>query len=317
MKGPGNRSGTGARAVTVEVVEPYDFGLSLRAIHSFLPAPLEPGEVLCLAARLGGRPASVEIRPSAGSGGSLDVVSVPRVGSRRLRSFAGWVLNAGLDLKPFYRLAAKDPRLAPIVRKLRGLKPTRPASLFEMAVIAVTEQQISMAAAAKIRDRVVRKYGERAGDLWVFPEPAALAEASSRALLSCGLSHAKTRYIHNLSRRIVSGELELEALKTMSDDQARGMIMGLEGFGRWSADYILVRGLARPDAVPVDDLGVRSVVGESLGGGGRASAEEVTRRLEPFRPFRGLLAFYLLVGHRLPSGDTPGSSRLQETAGRG
>jgi DNA-3-methyladenine glycosylase II len=81
----------------------------------------------------------------------------------------------------------------------------------------------------------------------------------------------------------------------MDDTAAREEIMGWRGFGRWSADYILVRGLARPDCVPIDDLAIRSVVGEYLGQGPRITAAEVEEKLEPFRPYRGLLAFYLLA----------------------
>ena len=109
----------------------------------------------------------------------------------------------------------------------------------------------------------------------------------------------KAQYIHELAVKIADGTLDLDILKTMDDDKARETIMNLRGFGRWSADYILVRGLARPDCVPIDDLAVRSVVGEYLGNGQRASSLEVTEKLEPFRPYRGLLAFYLLAEHRL------------------
>jgi len=297
--GSRKKNAAGGRAVALNVVEPYDFPLSLRVVRSFQPAAPETDDRLRLAARVGGKPAWIEIRQGPGLKGRLEAVSTPRSDNRRLRSLVEWTLNAGLDLAPFYRLAAKDRGLAPLVRKLRGLKPMRPASLFEMAVVAVTEQQISMAAAAKMRSRLVLKFGERAGGLLVFPEPEALAKASLEELRACGLSHAKARYIHELSVKITSRELDLDGLKTMSDDDAREMIMSLTGFGRWSADYILVRGLARPDSVPVDDLGVRSVVGEYLGSGQRLSPLGVARKLERFRPYRGLLAFYLLADHRL------------------
>jgi len=53
----------------------------------------------------------------------------------------------------------------------------------------------------------------------------------------------------------------------MSDDEVRAHITQIRGFGRWSADYILIRGLGRPDCVPADDLGVRTVIGRYLGNG--------------------------------------------------
>jgi DNA-3-methyladenine glycosylase II len=285
----------------LNVVQPYDFALSLRVMKSFQPAASGPGDRLRLAARIAKTPSVIEVGQRLGAGDALEVSSNPPADRRRLRLIAERVLFAELDLKPFYPLTARDPKLAVIARGLRGLKPMRPASLFEMAVITVTEQQISMAAAGRIRARVAQRFGERAGDQWVFPEPGTLAKASPKQLQACGLSSAKALYIHDLAAKIAGKAFDLEALRAMKDDEAREAIMSLRGFGPWSADYILVRGLARPDAVPVDDLGVRSVVGTYLGNGRRASALEVARKLEPFRPYRGLAAFYLLAEHRLDS----------------
>jgi len=102
-----------------------------------------------------------------------------------------------------------------------------------------------------------------------------------------------------LARRIVDGYLDLEGLRNIETERARETIMDIRGFGRWSADYILIRGLARPDCVPVDDIGIREVIGKYLGAGHRMTAAEVTKKLEPFRPYRGLLAFYFLAAYRL------------------
>ncbi|HET6457083.1 MAG TPA: DNA-3-methyladenine glycosylase [Armatimonadota bacterium] len=286
-------------SVSVAVVEPYGFALTMSALRSFAPAESGAEPVLRLAVRIAGAPTIIEVKE--GKHG-LEASSAPRQDDDEVRRIAEWVLFSELDLKPFYQLTADDPRVSAITKELHGVKPMRPASLFEMAVIAITEQQISLTAAYHIRNRLVQGFSTPIDDLWVFPEPEVLAKASLDELRSCGLSRQKADYIQSLAQRIVAGELDLNALKEMDDDQARETIMGWRGFGRWSADYILVRGLARPDSVPIDDIGIRNVVGEHLGDGKRATAQEVAELLEPFRPFRGLLAFYLLVYHRLEPG---------------
>ncbi len=283
--------------VVLKVVEPYDFALSMRVIQAFRPGPSEDSASLRLAADIGGTPALVEVAENRS--GQLMAVARPAVDRAALKSALEWAVFAELDLKPFYRLAAGNARLARIVEGLPGLKPVRPLSLFEMAVIAITEQQISLAAAYRIRQRVIEKFGRPVADVRVFPAPHALAAASQADLLSCGLSHQKAQYIRDLAAQVEAGTLDLERLKVLPDGEAKETIMSLRGFGSWSADYMLVRGLARPDAVPVDDLGIRSVVGDYLGSGVRLSAQEVSRVLEPLRPFRGLTAFYLLARHRL------------------
>ena len=291
----------GDKAISLHVVKPYDFALSLRAIRSFQPALSEQGDRLRLATRIDEIPTLIEVSQSSAAKGELKISSIPETNNSHLSTIVAWVLFVDLNLAPFYRLIDKDPKLTTIIRKLRGLKPMRPVSLFEMAVVAITEQQISLAAAYQIRSRIVQRFGEPINNQWIFPEPHILASASVEDLRSCGLSRQKAHYIRELAGKIADGTLDLDILKNMDDDKAREEIMNLRGFGRWSADYILIRGLARPDRVPIDDLAIRSVVGEYLGDGQRITSHEVAEKLEPFRPYRGLLAFYLLAKHRLDS----------------
>ena len=281
----------------VNVVEPYDFALSLRAIRSFEPTATESEPRLRLAVRLGKKPSIIEV--TLHDTQMLTAISHPVSDPERVGGIVEWVLFTELDLKPFYRLLSDKPNLAWLTKKLYGLKPYRPTSLFEMAVTAITEQQISLAAAYKIRKRVVERFGEPVEDLWVFPEPEALAKASLDDLRACGLSRQKSDYIKALAEKIAGGELNLEGLKNIDTDKARGTILNIKGFGRWSADYILIRGLARPDCVPVDDLGIRTVIGKLLGKGARPSAEEAEAMLKPYKPYRGLMAFYFLAAWRL------------------
>lgn len=282
---------------TLIVQGPYDLALSLKARASFSPEPEEDSSVLRMAVRIDGKPVLLEVQQESQMSTVLQVSSRDDAPPERLQEQAGWLVLADLDLGPFYRMAKSHPILGPLVTSFRGMKPIRPATLFEMAVDAVIEQQISLAASRRIRARVVERFGEKKAGMWIFPGPETLAEASLEAIRACGLSGRKAEYINGLAGRVADGSFDLDALKGMSDDAVRSVIGGIRGFGRWSADYILIRGLGRPDAVPVDDLAVRTIVGRYLGEGGRMTAEEVERALTPFAPFRGLAVFYLVVRH--------------------
>jgi len=102
-----------------------------------------------------------------------------------------------------------------------------------------------------------------------------------------------------LQGQVEDGRLDLEALKDLPDEVVHSTLTSLRGWGPWSANYFLVRGLARPDCVPADDLAIRSVVGRYLGDGSRASAGQVAQLLAPFAPYRGMAAFYLEAHERL------------------
>jgi DNA-3-methyladenine glycosylase II len=282
---------------------PYDLSLSLRAAGSFAPGTAAPAEVFRAAVALGAIAGMVEVRQPSLRPPVLEVSGSPSEALPRLQVAASRMLFAGLDLRPFYRLVEGHPVLGAVAGRLFGLKPMRPASLFEMLVIAVVEQQISLMAAYRIRKRLVERFGEPVDDLVAFPQPDTLAEAPPEEIRACGLSGRKTEYVQGLAQTVVAGALDLGALEDLPDDAVRAAITRMRGFGPWSAEYLLVRGMARVDVVPADDLGVRTVTGRYLAPGGvRLSPEDVRRALAPFAPYRGLAAFYLLAEARLGVG---------------
>jgi DNA-3-methyladenine glycosylase II len=277
---------------------PHDFELCLRVMGSFTPGQTQDSSVLRTAVRIKNTLAVLELRQTVGKPSTLEIRTDLQNNETEIKWIAGWITFAELDLAPFYKLASSHPVLGPITQALHGLKPMRPASLFEMLVIAITEQQISLAAAHHIRMRIIERFGDQVDGLWVFPTPERLSNSSIKELMACGLSQRKAEYVKGLAHKIDEGMLDLEQLVTMPDKEVRELLLKERGLGPWSVDYFLVRGLSRPDCVPESDLGIRSVVGRYLGAGRRLSPQGVLRKLSPFKPYRGLAAFYLLAYDR-------------------
>jgi DNA-3-methyladenine glycosylase II len=280
--------------------EPFDLGLSLRAMRSFGTGAVD--EMLLPVLRLGvwleGRPTLVEARQVSFDPAVVRASASPPAAEQALRDLAERVVNAAMDLGSFYQLVAEHEVLGPLTGELRGLKPFRPADLFDMMVMAITEQQISLVASQHIQARLVQRFGGEIEGMPVFPRPEALAEASLDALTACGLSRRKAEYVSGVAREVAAGALDLGTLETASNDEVRSRIVALRGFGLWSADYILVRGLGRVDGAPVDDLGIRRVLGDMLGDGRLLTPAEAGTALAPFAPYQGLAVFYLLVASR-------------------
>jgi DNA-3-methyladenine glycosylase II len=289
-------------STVVALAGPFDLGLSLRAAASFLPA-LEPvPTVLRAGFYLDDRPMLVDVRQNERQ---LEAIGPIHLTATKLRKIAAWLVNADLDLRPFYSLSGGHLVMGPVVHSLHGLKPFRPASLFEMLVIAITEQQLSLAAAFHIRHRLVERFGARIGDIWLFPTPATLAGAPLAELKACGLSRRKAEYVVGLAGEIAAKRLGLAALKAMSDAEVRKTLTRQRGLGGWSIDYVLARGLGRLDCLPARDVGLRRVVGRYLAGGARLSPEELESVLSSFAPYRSLAAYYLAAHARLfPNGRT-------------
>lgn len=281
----------------VKLVGPFDLRLSLRAAASFYPGPEAAARLLRLAIPIGGEPAIVEIRQTKPS--VVKASSTIPVYPKRLQDLSAWLVSADLDLRPFYRIAGGHPIMSAVVKRLQGLKPFRTASLFEMGIIAITEQQLSLAAAFHIRTRFIERFGEPVDDLRMFPPPESIAGASLEELRACGLSRQKADYIRGFAQRVSAGGLTFDELKHKTDAEVRKRLMSCRGFGDWSIQYVLTRGFGRADCLPSEDIGLRRVVGMHLSHGRYLSPEQLSEALSPFAPFRALAAFYVSVYARL------------------
>jgi DNA-3-methyladenine glycosylase II len=108
-------------------------------------------------------------------------------------------------------------------------------------------------------------------------------------LTPLGFSRRKAEYVIGLAR----SDVDLGALSTLTDDEVKGRLTALPGIGEWTADWFLARHLARPDAWPAGDLGLRKAVLHFYG-------EDDTRAAgDRFPGQRNLAAHYLLTGLRV------------------
>ena len=185
--------------------------------------------------------------------------------------------------------------LGQIVPRLAGLRPPIVGDPWEALVVSIIAQQVSLLAALAIRTRFVERFGERAELAWAFPGRARVAAAEQEELVGLGFSRRKAEYTVGLAR----SDLDLDGLAALSDEDVKARLVALPGIGEWTADWFLARHLARPDAWPAGDLGLRKAVGRFVLGGRDPSVEEARAIGERFAPHRNLTAHYLLTAMRV------------------
>jgi DNA-3-methyladenine glycosylase II len=225
---------------------------------------------------VGGR----EVRITAADGGvDVDPLDV------ETEAVVRRVLGFEFDLVAFSAWAAGDEELAPLVVRFAGFRPTLAADPFEMLVGAITAQQVSLFAAVAIRNRLVERFGERAGRVWAFPARERLAAASEEELFSLGFSRRKAEYVIGLAR----SELDLSGLALLPDEEVKAKLTALRGLGEWTADWFLARYLGRARAWPAGDLALRKAVHGLYGD------VDVRAAGARFEPFQNLTAHYLLA----------------------
>ena len=305
-RAPNQLGATVTRRFALEAREPFRLDLTVWALRRRAHNEVDTwdGTWYRRVAVVGGEPAELAARQVNRGGRSSVLVELTMAGQKpghqaehEARALLERSLALGADLSGFYELARRDRRLLSLAQRFRGLHPPRFPTVFEALVNAVACQQLSLDVGIHLLDRLARRYGpavtgrETPG----FPTPEALAAATPGGLRPLGFSRAKAVAIIGLARLVAEGNLDLEALEEADDDQAVGLLTGLPGIGRWSAEYTLLRGLGRWHVLPGDDVGARNNLRRRFGLAGDGGYEAVGELSKQWWPYGGLVYFHLLL----------------------
>ena len=183
-------------------------------------------------------------------------------------------------------LAALIDAAGPLPNAREG-RPER-SDHYGALVRAIVGQQLSVSAARAIYGRLTARFQGRP------PTPAEiLADDPEELRAAAGLSRAKVGFLRSLAEHVISGELELERMEELSDEQVTAELVAVKGLGVWSAHMFLMFHLERPDVLPVGDLGIRRAIQRAYGLQELPQAAEIERIAEPWRPHRTLACRYL------------------------
>ena len=201
------------------------------------------------------------------------------------------------------RLIESDADLAEGSAYLQSVSPIWAAALpvlhlplrlrpdgFNAVLEAIIGQKISLASANAVLEKL------KMAGLTTAP---AIRCAAPDALLACGVSRAKVKYLSALAQ----AEPDWQALRSQSDDAVRQRLISLQGVGPWTAEIYLAFALGRPDAFPSGDLAMQEAARVLFGLPARPTSVQLTKLAEPWRPWRavaarGLWAYYAVIrGH--------------------
>ncbi|MCL5023524.1 MAG: DNA-3-methyladenine glycosylase 2 family protein [Nitrospirae bacterium] len=252
------------------------------------------------------RPLSVTVSQGAAIARPLIHVSVSGKGNAPeseirtyVTSFIEKALGIRLDLTGFYAMAAQDKYLRPLAERFRGVKPPCFPTLFEALVNAFACQQLTLTLGIILLNRLTRQYGlpfiEGNETSYAFPRPEDLCRAKPEEIRSLGYSTQKGRAIVELSRQLVDEGLNLNDLETMEDGRAHEYLMRLRGVGRWSAEYVMLRGLGRIRYFPGDDVGAQRNIRELLGLREKPDYGRIKKITGRWDPYPGFVYFHLLL----------------------
>lgn len=262
---------------------------------------------------IGGKPVALAVRQlRAAARPEIGIIATgpaaTRTGRSEIESIVARTLSLERDLAPFYRIAERDPVLTPIVARLSGMKPPRFPTVFEAFGNAISGQLVSLTAGLHVLNRVAGKYGLEADSDGVairsFPDPRLLIRSTPDELRALGLSRPKARYLIDLARVAMNPrDRDFSSLEALDDSEAIKRLCALSGVGRWTAEYVLLRGLGRVHIFPGDDVGGQNGLAKFLGIDRKLDHADVRALLARWHPYAGLIYLHLLVDAIADRGD--------------
>jgi 3-methyladenine DNA glycosylase/8-oxoguanine DNA glycosylase len=198
-------------------------------------------------------------------------------------------------------LAASDPVMAALIDRYGPTSPRQRRRFPRMEPFAeltriVVFQQVSTAAGRSIWAKLCAATAEP-------PTVETVLGAGHEVLRGAGLSGRKAEYVHGLAEVVASGDVDLETLESLADDDVIELITSIRGFGRWSAEMLLIFHLERPDILAPNDIGIRRGLQFALELEEMPSEAEVAERAALWKPHRTLASMYLwsIAGDGVPA----------------
>ena len=177
-------------------------------------------------------------------------------------------------------LIALEPRFAPVYEQVGVPDLRHNAGGFTQIMRAMVGQQLSVAAAASIWQRLVDKG---------FTTPSAIHAATDEDLRAQGLSKQKIRY----TRSLVEHNIDFSALEALPDDEVIKTLTAVIGIGRWTAEMYLLFSLKRADVLAVDDLAIKVAAMDLLGLAERPTPKQLKNLTHDWSPHRSAASLLL------------------------
>lgn len=187
-------------------------------------------------------------------------------------------------------LKKKDKKLALAIDRIGMVEREVIPDLFAALVNSVVGQQISMKAAATVWNRMLDRFGEIT--------PQSISAATVEEVQQCGISMRKAGYIKSIGDAVIQGELNIDELSELPDEEVCKRLCALNGIGLWTAEMLLIFSMERCNIVSWGDLAIRRGMmmlykHRKLD---KAKFEKYKRRYSPYGTVASLYLWEIAVG---------------------
>jgi len=205
------------------------------------------------------------------------------------------ILGVERDLEAFYRLADKNTHIQSLAYRFRGVKPPRFPNVFEALINAVACQQVSLDVGIILLNRLSETFGKEFEGQYAFPQPEDFYQTTEEEIQKLGFSHQKAKTILLLAQQVREKSIIVDDLETLPNSEIMNRLVSIHGIGRWSAEYVLLRGLGRIDTFPGDDVGAQRNVMNLIHLDHMPRYAEIQKVTKTWEPYAGFVYFHLLL----------------------
>lgn len=277
---------------TIHVEAPYDFDLVLERIS------LDPLHEIDFINRLIKVPLLIEGKPNVYTVQGIGTVDDPAFiiageaeqekAMARLMEIFQWNLPLA-DIHAHFG----GTNLQGIFDIHRGTPLILEFDLYSSLVKSIIHQQLNMAFAQKLTKDFVTTYGFEKEGAWFYPSPEKAASLTVEELRTLKFSGRKAEYVIGLSEKVASKELDLEALRSFSDEDVIAELVKIRGVGRWTAENFLLFGLGRPNLFPKADIGIQNAIKLLHNLDAKPTMDEMDQFSQEWQPYLSYASLYL------------------------
>ena len=196
------------------------------------------------------------------------------------------VSKISLDDPQIAYLCERDARLGSLIHRMGALEYARPDDPFKFIIEEIIGQMLS--------NKVAYAISARLEDLCCGNVCAGtLLRLSVQDMAAIGISKPKCEYIKGFASSVASGNLALEELPALSDDEVLKKLMSIRGIGAWTSKMYLLFVLERDDVIPAEDVAFLRAFQWLYGFAGRPAVNQVMAICERWRPYSSYAARYL------------------------
>lgn len=180
-----------------------------------------------------------------------------------------------------------------VVEKYAGMPIICEPNAYSALLKNIVHQQLNMKFAYTLTYRFVTRYGREKDGVWFYPDAEVVSNLSVEELRELQFSNRKAEYVIGVARKIVNGELNMDELNELSNEDVYKKLLPIRGVGPWTVECVLLFGLGRKDILPAGDVGIQNAIQKWYSLSSKPTKEELYEYHEKWSPYSSYVSMCL------------------------